>query len=60
MQKNTAQIRVHKRRPIYIPIPRHICKSVLMRRIIASHLCTAVGGRHISQRMEKTLKEIYV
>ena len=29
----------------YIPIPRHIGKGVLIRQIIASHLCTAVGGQ---------------
>ena len=29
----------------YIPIPRHIGKGVSIRRIIASHLCTEVGGQ---------------
>ena len=29
----------------YIPIPRHIGKGVVIRRIIASHLRTAVGGQ---------------
>ena len=29
----------------YISIPRHIRKGVLIRRIIASQLCTVVGGQ---------------
>ena len=30
----------------YIPITRHIRKGVLIRRIISSDLCTAVGSQH--------------
>ena len=32
---------------------RHIHKGVLIRRINASHLCTAVGGRQLRKEWEK-------
>ena len=37
----------------YIPIPRHIRNSVLIRRIIASHLCTVVGGQRFCKESKK-------
>ena len=36
-----------------LPIPRHIHKGVLIRRIIASHLCTAVGGQQFCKQLRK-------
>ena len=35
------------------PILRHIRKGVLIRRIFASHLCTAVGGQQFSKEWRK-------
>ena len=40
----------HKRS---IGILRHIRKSVLIRRIIALHLCTAVGGQQFRKESKK-------
>ena len=37
----------------YILIPRHIRKGVLIRRIIASHLCTTVGGQQFRIEWKK-------
>ena len=37
----------------YIPIPRHILKGVLIRRIIGSHLCTPVGGQQFYKESRK-------
>ena len=37
----------------YIPIPQRIRKGVLIRRIIVSHLCTAVGGQQFREESKK-------
>ena len=37
----------------YILIPRHIRKDVLIRQIIASHLCTAIGGHQFRKESTK-------
>ena len=37
----------------YISIPRHIRKGVLIRRIIASHLCTGVGDQQFCKKLRK-------
>ena len=42
----------------YIPIPRHICKSELRRRIIASHLYTAIGGQEFPKNGENFKREL--
>ena len=44
----------------YIPIPRHIPKGVLIRRIMASHLCAVVGGHRFLKESKKTLNENYL
>ena len=42
----------------YIPISRHIHKGVLIRRIIASHLCTTVGRQQFCDESRKLQKRI--
>ena len=42
----------------YIPIPRYIRKGVLIRRILTSHLCTAVGGQQFQKESQKLLMRI--
>ena len=42
----------------YVPNSRHIRKGVLIRRIIASHLCTAVGRQQFREESRKLQKRI--
>ena len=44
----------------YIPIPRHIRKGVLIRRIIESHFCTAVGGQQFRKESRKLQMRIKI
>ena len=42
----------------YISLPRHIRKGMLIRRIIASHLCTAVGYQQFRKAWRKYQRRI--